>query len=557
MRLHGENAEDADVRFIVERDNGDRAGLAKLSRHKSDSWRVGCLCGGDDLQKIGAKECLRRISSGAVPYFDELDALAIVVTNRAEEVYFKPLVGHEECWPGGRKYKGKSLSPGHLAAGSCNLRLYLAEGNTSPSGRLGEKVVEFNAAAEKDEDVFCQAEITPGQGLAIIHVSAKSLEHPILLDLQTMKPSDMTLVGIERGLMRHFPPTMPYVEACPELWAQIKEHVNSFMLHDVTPPYGLFAQAQAYWGIVDPHANPNTGIRRYGTPRRFDDATMSPIDRLKRENVFGNNPNNSLPDKGKNELFTKLFKKIAIAAERNHRFLRLAAWTYQDKNRDYENLRNELLSKYKAGCVLDAIETSFCSNNFQNDDPRIGEMLNVALRHIADGNNTLDELRLAYNLMQFHPTAIMACESLLCENAFVSLTNKYNNSDFYSNTQTLIPEWRWRGAASTQKAGYLLKCLLFLLHRRRFDVMFLKSPKDWKWGVYCKKDGNETEGWIPPGLLSEPLPVVEHESMVLGGVVLQYGNAGEGSAILTHEATRLSLIEYVNGRGTLEGIPSN
>ena len=87
--------------------------------------------------------------------------------------------------------------------------------------------------------------------------------------------------------------------------------------------------------------------------------------------------------------------------------------------------------------------------------------------------------------------------------------------------------------------------------------MFLKSPAGWKWAVYCKKDGSEEEGWIPPGLLSEPLPVIEHESLVLGGVVLRYGNVVEGSAILTHEATRLSLIEYVNGRGTLEGIPSN
>ena len=284
---------------------------------------------------------------------------------------------------------------------------------------------------------------------------------------------------------------------------------------------------------------------------------MSPIDRLKRENIFGNNPNNCLPDKGKTAMFSRLFQKLANHAQYNRRFLRLVAWTYQDSNPDYEPLRKELWSKYKNGGTLDAVETSFCSNNFKDNDPRIGEILNVALGHIANGENTLDELRLAYNLMQFHSTAIKKCESKLCERAFASLTNEYNNSDFYSITRQRIPEWRWRGAASTQKAGYLLKCLLFLLHRRRFDEMFLKSPIGWDWGVYRKKDGSETEGWIPPGLLAEPLPVIEHESTVLGGVVLQYGNVGEGSAIFTHEATRLSLIEYVNGRGTLEGIPAN
>ena len=557
LRLHGENAENGDVRFLVECDKGDRAGLVKLGCSNSYGWRFGTLCGSDDLLRIGAEECLRRMAMGAVPYFDELDALSIVVTNRAEEVFFKPLVGHEECWPGGRRYEGKSLSPGHLAAGLCSLRLYLAEGNASKSGKLGEKVVEFNVAAEKDEDVFCQAEITPGQGLAIIHVSAKFLECPILLDLQTMRTSDMTLVGIERGLRRHFPPTMPYVEACPELWARIKEHVNSFMLYDVTPPYDLFAHAQAYWGDVDPNANPSSGVRRYGTRRNFDYATMSPIDRLKRENIFGNNPDNSLPDKGKDAMFSRLFQKLADYAQHNRRFLRLVAWTYQDNNPNYETLREQLRTKYKKGGTLDAVETSFCSNNFKDNDPRIGEMLNVALGHIADGENTSDELRLAYNLMQFHPAAIIKCESSLCERAFTSLMIEYNSSDFYSITRHLIPEWRWRGAASTQKAGYLLKCMLFLLHRRRFDEMFLKSPTDWKWGNYRKQDGREAEGWIPPGLLAEPLPVIEHESTALGGVVLQYGNAGEGSAILTHETTRLSLIEYVNGRGTLDGIPSN
>ena len=121
----------------------------------------------------------------------------------------------------------------------------------------------------------------------------------------------------------------------------------------------------------------------------------------------------------------------------------------------------------------------------------------------------------------------------------------------------MLLEWEWRGAASTQKAGYLIKCLLFLLHRRRFDAQCLKTPFGWKWSVYQRKDGSKANGWVPPGLLAEPLPIVEHESKVLGGIVLQYGNIGEGTALPAHEATRQSPIEYVNGRGTIDGIPSN
>lgn len=554
-RLHCGAAADAEVRFRLECDIGDNSPLREFSNGRK-VCQIGSLRREDGITPNGARRFLEAEAHGRVPYFDELDALSIVVTNKAEEVFFTPLVKNEECWPGGQKYEGKRQSPGHLSAGSRYLRLYLAEGKTSNDGKLGEKVVEFDAAAEKDEDVFCQAEIMPGQGLATIRVSAAFLERPFLLDLQTIAPSDMTFVGIVRDLKRHFPPTMPYVEACLELWETVKEQVNLFMRYGTGLATNSFAKAQSYWGEVNPNARASSGIRRIGVDHIFDEKTMSPIDLLKRENVFGNNPDNCLPVRGKDKAFRELFKKIADESSRNSQYVLLAAWTYQEGNPDYELIRKRLFEKYNSGEALSQAEISFCSNNFADNDKRIGKMLFIALSHIAEGKQNDGELRLAYNLMQFHPTAISACKSELCEMAFAGLTNEYNSSDFYYRTHSLIPEWSWKGSGATQKAGYLLKCLLFLLHRRRFDDQCLKTPRDWKWCVYRKKDGSETEGWMPPGLLSEPLPVWEHESTVLGGVVLQYGNAGGGSAIVTHEATRLSLIEYVNGRGTLD-IPVN
>ena len=351
-----------------------------------------------------------------------------------------------------------------------------------------------------------------------------------MLDLQTMTPSDMTKIRIERGLKRHFPPTMPYVEACPEIWMQIKGPVNGFLAADLPFDNGLFARAQSYWGEVDPFAKPSSGIRRYGVERYFDATTMSPIDLLKRENVFGNNPKNRVPDSGKAQVFLRLFKKLAAAVRTNPKMLRILAWTYQYDNPEYESIREELFEKYAKGDSLNEVETSFCSNNFSDKDARIGKMLKIALTHIAKGDYSESELRLAYNLMQFHPSAIGECDTSLCEKAFLSLVKGYNCYPFFSQKNSLFPFWN--GATATKMAGYFIKCMLFLLHRRRFDGKFLLKPNEWN------RSQDDPSKWVPTGFLNEKLP-------------------SHTLTLASHEAMRQSLIEYVNGRGTLDGIPSN
>ena len=66
--------------------------------------------------------------------------------------------------------------------------------------------------------------------------------------------------------------------------------------------------------------------------------------------------------------------------------------------------------------------------------------------------------------------------------------------------------------------------MLFILHKRRFDKECLVGPDGW----IKSTDGN----LLPPGQLSYEIGC-------------------------KHETMRRSLIEYVNGRGTLEGIPNN
>lgn len=527
LRLHGENTESGDVRFLIERVKGDRSGLAKLNRPNSYGWRFGTLCGSDDLLIAGARECMRQISCGETPYFDELDAIALVVTTRDEQVVFsKPLVRHKERWPGGRKFTtDEKQRVGTLYAGSRKLLLYLAEGKPRDDLKLKEWNVDFDVATKDDAEILCHVEVTPGQGLAAAYFHATFLERPKLVDIGSAVPSDMTKIRIERELKRHFPPTMPYVEASSYAWTGIvHEQVDAFLRNGTTPDAALFYRAQSYWGHVDP--TDRFCDRKYGIDRFFDSESMSPIDKLKRENVFGNNPQNRFPDHSiPDSQYKALFVRIlATMRQDRNRYLRLLAWTYQYDNSDFEAIRTELFNQYVTnGIRLSEIETSFCANNFSSNDRRTGLLLKKALENICN-DRTPDQrdLRLAYNLMQFHPTIMCWCETGLCENAFVSLVNAYNSYHFF-RANLFGPAWI-RSADNTKAAGFLIKTMLFLLHRRRFDGKCLTHPVGWI---------KSSKGTLqPPGQLSYPIGC-------------------------KHEAMRVSFIGYVNGMGTLEGIPSN
>ena len=194
------------------------------------------------------------------------------------------------------------------------------------------------------------------------------------------------------------------------------------------------------------------------------------------------------------------------------------------------------------GTTLDAVSISFCSNNFSHGDKRISDLLITAFNHILSGRQTLDELRLVYNLLQFHPESISGCESPLCESVFDKLVDTYNSSSFYSRIKSRDSVC-WAGKNATQKAGYLIKCMLFILHRRRYDSQFLKLPNGWKM---------REDVLVPPGILGEKLPISSYYSSVMNCWVDEY-NAK--TTLPGHEAMRQSFIKYVNGEGKIEGIP--
>ena len=534
-RLHSidGNHNCTDIRYFLKKSFSDHASFYKIGGASARRLVIGRLsrvnfvtpsdrlhyCRFDLLLYEGVKRFLKEEFEGLVSYFDEIDALSLVVQNRAEEVEFKTLIHHEERWPGGSVYKGAVTRGGALQMGATKLSLNLLEGEHKDDERLKEMHVVLEEKTPQTTDIFFEATMTPGQGLAKILFKADFLEKPLPLDLTELQVSDVTKSRIEREMKRHFPPVMPYVEASEAIWnaipsrhnCTISETVRAYVENGILPPSDTFAQAQPYWGIVDPTGK--LSYRKYGKNRYFDEQNMSPVDKLKRENVFGNAPTHRLPacnwiDWG------KLFKNLARDYKSGKNVIRLIAWSYQYDSSCFDFLRKELYDRYvKCSQDLTTMEITFCANNYPPNSKMVSGLLGEVLERISEKRYKQEELRLAYNLMQFHPGAMKDQDSTICERAMRRLVNDYNNYPFYQRGF-------WGGAGATKAAGYYLKCMLFLLHRRRFDSSFLKRA----------------ETWSPTGFLGELLP--EHTS-----------------SLQNHERTRIAFINYVRGHGSIDGIP--
>ena len=533
-RLHSaKTAGCKDVRFCLGCSFSDQASVYGVGGRAAQRLGVGRLSpanfvgatdgfaysSADKILFDGVRRFLKDEAEGMVSYFDERDALSLVVQNRAEEVEFKTLVEHEECSPGGRPYRGKLTRGGALQMGAVKLALNLLEGEQRDDEPLKEMQVVLGQRTPETTDIFFEATMTPGQGLASVLFKAEFLEKPLPLDLTELETSGNTKARIEREMKRHFPPVMPYVEASEDIWSSVKAETVRYLQRGILPrETGLFYHPQPYWGTVDPSGQ--LSFRQFGQSRFFDASTMSPVDMLKRENVFGNAPGHEYPDDDFD--WQSLFQKLAYDYRRGKDVLRMIAWTYQYENEEFEFIRTLLHDQYvRRAQTLTVVEYTFCSNCFGKGDSRIADILRHALERIAGQVAAENELRLTYNLLQFHPEAVEDISSEICERAFMRLYRSYNTYPFIGRNGYL------NGAQATKMIGYHLKCMLFLLHRRRYDPSFLLRGEDWQ----------------PSGFLASEIPV------------RRMPNGQEYSTQRAHENLRVSFLNYVRGHGTIDGIP--
>lgn len=415
----------------------------------------------DDINfpESGAKQFIKQKDQGIISYYDELEELSLVVQTADERVIAKTLVKADEEFVGGSIYEGEDVSGVWINESESKLLLYLCMGTTGRHEQLRLLVQPLKTPPVEKQELILKPRMTPGQGLAIVDVTSPFLRNPIVLDfLNNMRDTSDTINSLESNMKRSFPPDSPYVQADYYLWASVKHSVNSYMNGNLQPNGGWFAQAAdvySPWDILPSNA--------------------SPLDRLKRRNVFGNEPEKRLPEKGFNfdALFNKLsenYRQYHINSQQWKAIIRLIAWTYQSTNPLFDKVRCDTLGRLVAYAEdgenpLCPQEYTLCANLCVSSEDWL-KCFRAIYRRIKNRNNGVSEdLRLFYNLLQFHPLIIKE-------------TKIYEENKCWLFMQHLL-YWLEQYRGNSKLVGYVLKSMLYLLRCRRFDgKTFLDKTKD-------------------------------------------------------------------------------
>jgi hypothetical protein len=478
-----------------------------------------CTVIGDHLLlEDGVAQFAKCHNRNRIAYYDELEALSLIVQTEDENVIAKTLVEANEKWPGGRVMATPLLERAAvLKRGEDHVRFMLCMGDTAPDAALKIKRHEFLNTLEEDQALDLAVRMTPGQGMAVVSIHAGFLRNPIELNfLHGMSDKDeydrrLTIASVEDKMLRSFPPDAPHVVADAELWNQVSIAVNAWIKSSMhTPDGGWFARAADLYTDGEPLP---IGVKA--------------IERLRRKNVFGNDPEHRYPT---NDDFSSLFAKLRTAygkAEQTSdtsseyaKIVRLIAWTYQSDYRGFDAVRKETVNRiamYAKGHWPSRPlpqEYTLCANlcNKAHEWKTLWDTVYIRLRDKSAANNVEEDLRLLYNLLQFHPTFLH--KTKLCE------------GDACWEMMQMLLYWYSRynegGMNGSKRIGYVLKCILYLLRCRRFDgKVFVTRERD-----------NERYKKVQRCLKSPPLAT--------------------GKLGLHHV-----VCDYLDGRGTIAGVPTS
>ncbi len=485
----------------------------------------------------GARKITTLIRQGRIPYYDDLEGLFLVVQTQSEEIKLYPLIPPNPKSPGGKSIHGEKNNAMRLMKGENSLKLWMQLSDT-PDGSAGEALQSYALTFPQKYDetvpITLQAVLSPGQGLAQLKVTLPKVATRYLhLDtLETLRECDVnhtttstdpaTISYIETCMERSFPPSASRVYADDELWAYLyiddttitpRAEVNYFMRYGRIRHSGTFARADAKYD--ENHPLPQDA---------------SPLERLCRKNVFGNIDHYRYPSSLTPEKARQIFERLAQHVEAltpDHpdwkSYVRLIAWTYQYDNPCFHPIRHLCLQRLvhatndtARGSGISPQEFTLCANLFTTRDEWICclDCICFALSRGKSFINFENYLRLFYNLMQFHPEFVEQTALYQNHNRLTHITHAL--CDAYKATASMY------GTNKSKYQGYILKSLLYLLRCRRHDHhRFLSQTHD-------------------AALRQEVINILTQ---------------------IKPSSTKVQLVEtllaYINGKGSIEGLPTD
>ncbi|NIA10367.1 MAG: DUF2357 domain-containing protein [Nitrospiraceae bacterium] len=400
-----------------------------------------------DTVHHGVRRFIQQRDAGQVPYYDELEALSLIVQTEAEQIVAKTLVPANEHCPGGQEIVTDTLRRAAvLRSHSTHVDLYLCMGDAKPTSPLKKKKHDFLEMLEEDHALDLSARITPGQGMAVVTVMSNFLREPIELDfLQGMEDSGLTIADLENRVDRSFPPDAPYVESDFHLWHEVKYDIQKYLAGRIEPEGKWFAKARGKYAFNPPPKD------------------AGPLERLRRINVFGNREGyQSQFDCDRQKIFSKLSRDFNTLQGKPHdEVTRLIAWTYASHESGFYPARKEALThlldyaEKKTTKAPGFPQITLCANLCVTPKEWALCLKAIELRIKDQSNSITRDFYLLYNLLQFHPTLIFE--------------TGYHLNDCCWKIARYIPFWYKASVNKQNTIGYILKSILYLLRCRRFD----------------------------------------------------------------------------------------
>ncbi len=274
----------------------------------------------DHVSNLGAARFALRSTNGKSTYFDECDALHIILQDvKRQEVNAVTLIKSSTTCRGGETIIGETFTNSKLETESQEVCFYLLAGDIDRKAALKELTHKFEQITKDVQPLILNPSMIAGQGVAIVEVDAYPLiENRVKLELLEMKDSTETMDSLFEKMDLAYPIDFPEVEASAELWEKVEREVERYIKHDEIPDSDIFAKAQ-------PKNRLATGL-----------------DKLARFNVFGTS-SRPVGDDVINVLFKKLLKdyhKYKRNDDKNklEQIVRIAAWTYQSEHSDIKEI---------------------------------------------------------------------------------------------------------------------------------------------------------------------------------------------------------------------------
>lgn len=429
--------------------------LNKDSNNLQSDWRALPAVindSNDDLVFKGAYIFADRMDSGAIPYYEECEALNLVLFSRAtEEYYFKELIKYTEMLPAGRSIQQETINGISLQPGE-KVGFYLLFGNvdrTKPLRYLEQplNVSKDNIEHSKNTPLSLEASVFAGQGQAVVKISQETPSDPLVinpvnLDWQLMKISN-TLAWLEEHLERSFPIDIPAVEADASKFIRELSDIQYYISNP-----GIYTL---------PKLNKST----------WPNKDKQGIERFRRQNVFGNAIGKDLPitnDINKNiavRLFEELSNQYNRVSSDKDAILTTIGWTYHKEY--FGKAINDVIRRIKEAATSKVgVPPQYftCIANMVDDDKLLIEFYKSLAERLKNPDRIDHWCRGAYSILMFHTAFLKQIDykthrNLLRNLCIASIHNKLSGKDSVSKNIDNV--------------------LLFLLKVRRYYPNFCKN----------------------------------------------------------------------------------